>query len=525
MRALTRSTSILVLLATGAAACSLSGLTFDLAGAGGAASTSTLSSMSTSSAMTASGGASSATSAQASSSTGPDPAVCGNHVVDPGEQCDDGNTIALDGCSPTCTTEILETCPGAQVQLTPTGLTINGTLAGKAQDLTPSCGVGVADVVYAVIPSVSGTLSATLLIGSSGSNGLVSIRSTCADGLASELVCKPGNGSTAQIWVDAGVTYWVVASGDSTFYNLDLKLFPCGNGQVEGLEECDDPADVKCVGCTKCNGNTDFRDPNSKHCYRIGPFQQKSWSAARAACVAWGGDLAALGSKTEVSYVAAKIQIGNAWIGGTDAAKECDFTWSNGEPWHANWDNGEPSNGGGNEDCVLLGKNGAMSDYPCTNNFGYICERAPAAVCGDGIVSPGEECDDLIIAPDFTCSGCKLSCKAGEFEDPATRHCYRVVPDPLSAPSASAACVALGATLAAINSPEENALIQAHITTQTWIGIGVTQAGRWSNGDPLCYSNAPGGGPAAGCATMLANGTWNAAGCNVPRGYVCEREN
>jgi cysteine-rich repeat protein len=32
-------------------------------------------------------------------------AVCGNGVVDPGEQCDDGNTTAGDGCSATCTTE------------------------------------------------------------------------------------------------------------------------------------------------------------------------------------------------------------------------------------------------------------------------------------------------------------------------------------------------------------------------------------------------------------------------------------
>src|SRR5262249_8555592 len=31
--------------------------------------------------------------------------VCGNGIVDPGEQCDDGNTAAGDGCSPTCQRE------------------------------------------------------------------------------------------------------------------------------------------------------------------------------------------------------------------------------------------------------------------------------------------------------------------------------------------------------------------------------------------------------------------------------------
>jgi len=32
-------------------------------------------------------------------------ATCGNHVVDPGEQCDDGNTTSGDGCSSTCELE------------------------------------------------------------------------------------------------------------------------------------------------------------------------------------------------------------------------------------------------------------------------------------------------------------------------------------------------------------------------------------------------------------------------------------
>jgi cysteine-rich repeat protein len=33
--------------------------------------------------------------------------VCGNGVLDPGEQCDDGNTISGDGCSATCQSELI----------------------------------------------------------------------------------------------------------------------------------------------------------------------------------------------------------------------------------------------------------------------------------------------------------------------------------------------------------------------------------------------------------------------------------
>jgi cysteine-rich repeat protein len=35
----------------------------------------------------------------------PTPGVCGDGTHDPGEECDDGNVVADDGCSPTCTLE------------------------------------------------------------------------------------------------------------------------------------------------------------------------------------------------------------------------------------------------------------------------------------------------------------------------------------------------------------------------------------------------------------------------------------
>src|SRR5437016_10401096 len=36
--------------------------------------------------------------------------VCGNGVVETGEECDDGNTVAGDGCSSTCTIELSAGC-------------------------------------------------------------------------------------------------------------------------------------------------------------------------------------------------------------------------------------------------------------------------------------------------------------------------------------------------------------------------------------------------------------------------------
>src|SRR5690349_14355173 len=40
----------------------------------------------------------------------PDYNRCGNARVDPGEDCDDGNKSAGDGCSPICQAECFESC-------------------------------------------------------------------------------------------------------------------------------------------------------------------------------------------------------------------------------------------------------------------------------------------------------------------------------------------------------------------------------------------------------------------------------
>jgi len=40
--------------------------------------------------------------------------VCGNDVVEPGEECDDGNTNSEDGCSSACTSELIPGGGGAQ---------------------------------------------------------------------------------------------------------------------------------------------------------------------------------------------------------------------------------------------------------------------------------------------------------------------------------------------------------------------------------------------------------------------------
>ena len=53
--------------------------------------------------------------------TSVDASLCGNTFVNTGEECDDGNTTAGDGCSPSCMyepTSVADVCDGESVALT-----------------------------------------------------------------------------------------------------------------------------------------------------------------------------------------------------------------------------------------------------------------------------------------------------------------------------------------------------------------------------------------------------------------------
>jgi hypothetical protein len=67
------------------------------------------------------------------------------------------------------------------------------------------------------------------------------------------------------------------------------------------------------------------------------------------------------------------------WTGGTDAAVEGTWVWSNGDAWsYTNWHSGEPNNVGTfGEDCMQLGRFGdeTWNDEPCSSPFRYVCEQ------------------------------------------------------------------------------------------------------------------------------------------------------
>lgn len=136
-----------------------------------------------------------------STSTGTPGGVCGDGTKDSGEQCDDGNTAAGDGCSATCTTETSDPVCG------------NGDVEGSEEcdDGNTADGDGC---------------SATCTNEGTGS---------CGDGTqdAGE-ECDDGN----------------TDNGDGCSSNCKLETAPeCGNGVTEGSEACDDGNMVIGDGC------------------------------------------------------------------------------------------------------------------------------------------------------------------------------------------------------------------------------------------------------------------------------------
>lgn len=126
---------------------------------------------------------------------GPVPSECGDGFVDPDEECDDGNDVAGDGCSPSCEREFF--CGNTMVE------------AGEF------CDDGDANGTYG---NCNGDCSAIL---------------ECGDGIVTspDEECEPGLGPDCS-------------------NNCRLVVPGCGDGNVGAGEECDDGDTDPCDGCS-----------------------------------------------------------------------------------------------------------------------------------------------------------------------------------------------------------------------------------------------------------------------------------
>ncbi|XP_073341599.1 CD209 antigen-like protein C [Pagrus major] len=109
-------------------------------------------------------------------------------------------------------------------------------------------------------------------------------------------------------------------------------------------------------------------------CYFISPSgMPKTWEGARKDCQQKGADLVIITTREELDFV--KKAFGITWIGLSrheDRWKWVDGTFLDGDGF---WQDGEPNNSDGNEDCVEVSrKASAWNDVPCDRKFSWVCE-------------------------------------------------------------------------------------------------------------------------------------------------------
>jgi cysteine-rich repeat protein len=198
------------------------------------------------------------------------PADCGNDEVDGGEECDDGNSLADDGCAPDCSLETPPTnndvCQGAVLPIdgiTNTGVITASTAALAANYAGTTCLTLTTslDAVYQVNPPITGLLTLTL---DPQFDGGLYVRNDCPTaGAANQLGCVDaidGNGNEVLsvpavadtplwIFVDSSIS-GTSAAGKGVF-ELSASFTPgeCGNAVLEGGEGCDDGNVLSGDGC------------------------------------------------------------------------------------------------------------------------------------------------------------------------------------------------------------------------------------------------------------------------------------
>jgi len=108
-----------------------------------------------------------------------------------------------------------------------------------------------------------------------------------------------------------------------------------------------------------------------------------TWGTAEKRCLALGGNLASIHSLAEHDFIRAMIKQKSggyerlSWIGGSDAAQEASWLWSDGLPMkYTNWGRGQPDNWRKNQNCMTINwRGGLWDDLRCSYKTPYVCVK------------------------------------------------------------------------------------------------------------------------------------------------------
>jgi hypothetical protein len=199
----------------------------------------------------------------------------------------------------------------------------------------------------------------------------------------------------------------IIVSSDGTTQNKpdaptgpkNTPDVPDSDGDGFGpAEDCDDSdlainpaADDRCDGLDNdCNGIIDDGEDcpctlahRDKHAYLFCNHLAADWTSARLHCTQYGYELVQVDDQEEDDWLvetAVDFRTPYVWTGLNDMRKEGEWEWSTGQPAEfTSWNEGEPNNWGGREDCgimyVTTEKKGRFNDRNCRDaRPQFICE-------------------------------------------------------------------------------------------------------------------------------------------------------
>ena len=154
------------------------------------------------------------------------------------------------------------------------------------------------------------------------------------------------------------------------------------------------------------------------------------------------------------------------------------------------------------------------------------------ALCGNGAIEQGEECDDGNLAAGDGCTQCSVDCdEPGAFKVAASAHCYWVLPKVMSFYESSVKCQYQGAHLASVTSAPELSHIDSGVSGPVWIGASAlvtTGTFQWLDGEPWSFEAWSGPKPQVKdkdlCVVLEGEPLlFGANDCALLRKALCER--
>ncbi|XP_045191039.2 perlucin-like [Mercenaria mercenaria] len=122
---------------------------------------------------------------------------------------------------------------------------------------------------------------------------------------------------------------------------------------------------------------------HASSCYHFS-HDTEEWIGAVDICRELGGQLVEIEDAAEDQFILsqARKRGDSFWIALSDIQKEGTWVWMNSKTPlapgdYTHWENGQPDNDDGDENCVNLEDNfnNLWNDFPCHEIINYICER------------------------------------------------------------------------------------------------------------------------------------------------------